>query len=155
MKCPRHKWLNCCFIGLWDYALCALWHYGIGGVTGSISAIRKVLARVVSFTIEIYRHCQPFFNLYARNISNFKIIVYSDRENGCRHSFPTALRISISFHIEWDMIVVTVFLSIMVTVFHWILNQMEFHLVQNRKEKCHHDHIPFNVKGIGSIVFSV
>ena len=33
---------------------------------------------------------------------------------------------SISFHIEWDMIVVTVFLS--------ILNQTEFHLVQNRKE---------------------
>ena len=23
------------------------------------------------------------------------------------------------------------------------------------KENCHHDHIPFNVKGIGSIVFSV
>ena len=35
------------------------------------------------------------------------------------------------------------------------LNQMEFHLVQNRKENCNHDHIPFNVKGIGSIVFSV
>ena len=25
----------------------------------------------------------------------------------------------------------------------------------NRKENCHHDHNPFNVKGIGSIVFSV
>ena len=36
-----------------------------------------------------------------------------------------------------------------------ILNQMEFHLVQNRKENCHHDHIPFNVKGNGNIVFSV
>jgi len=36
--------------------------------------------------------------------------------------------ISISFHIEWDMIVVTVFLS--------ILNPMEFHLV----------HIPFGSK---------
>ena len=54
--------------------------------------------------------------------------------------------ISISFHIEWDMIVMTVFPS--------ILNQIEFHLVQNRKENCHHDHIPFNVKGIGSIFFS-
>ena len=32
---------------------------------------------------------------------------------------------------------------------------MEFHLVQNRKENCQHVHIPFNVKGIGSIVFSV
>ena len=55
--------------------------------------------------------------------------------------------ISNSFHIEWDMIKVTVFLS--------ILNQMEFHLVQNRKENCHLDRIPFNVKGIGCIVFSV
>ena len=52
-----------------------------------------------------------------------------------------------SFHSEWDMIVVTVFFS--------ILNQMDFHLVQNRKENCHHDHIPFNVKGNGNIVFSV
>ena len=31
----------------------------------------------------------------------------------------------------------------------------EFHLVQNWKENCHHDHIPFNVKGNGNIVFSV
>ena len=35
------------------------------------------------------------------------------------------------------------------------LNQMEFHLVQNREENCHHDHIPFNVKGNGIVVFSV
>ena len=26
---------------------------------------------------------------------------------------------------------------------------------ENRKEKCHHDHIPFTVKGNGIIVFSV
>ena len=45
------------------------------------------------------------------------------------------------------MIVGTVFLS--------ILNQMHFHLVQNRKENCHYDHILFNMKGIGNIVFSV
>ena len=44
------------------------------------------------------------------------------------------------------MIVVTVFLS--------ILNQMEFHLVQNQKEICHHDHIPFNVKGNRILEFS-
>ena len=36
-----------------------------------------------------------------------------------------------------------------------ILNQMEFYLVQNRKENCHYDHIPFNVKGNGNIVFSM
>ena len=41
------------------------------------------------------------------------------------------------------------------TVFLSILNKMNFHLVQNRKENCHHDHIPFNVKGNGNIVFSV
>ena len=34
-------------------------------------------------------------------------------------------------------------------------NQMEFHLVQNRKENCHHDRIPLNVKGKGKIVSSV
>ena len=44
---------------------------------------------------------------------------------------------------------------ILVTVFLSILNEMEFHLVQNRKENCHHDHIPFNVKGNGNTVFSV
>ena len=26
---------------------------------------------------------------------------------------------------------------------------------ENRKENCHHDHIPFNLKGNGTIVFSV
>ena len=36
------------------------------------------------------------------------------------------------------MTVVIVFLS--------ILNQMEFHLVPNRKENCDHDHIAFNLK---------
>ena len=41
------------------------------------------------------------------------------------------------------MIVETVFLS--------ILKQMEFHLVQNWKENCHHDHIPFNLKGNGNL----
>ena len=42
----------------------------------------------------------------------------------------------------------------MVIVFLSILNQIEFHLVHNRKENCHHDHIPFNLKEIGSIGFS-
>ena len=55
--------------------------------------------------------------------------------------------ISISFHIEWDVIVVTVFLS--------ILNQMEFQLFQNWKKNCYHDHIYFDLKGNGNIVFSV
>ena len=29
------------------------------------------------------------------------------------------------------------------------------HLVQNRKENCLHDHIPFNLKGNGMLVFSM
>ena len=53
----------------------------------------------------------------------------------------------ISFQMEWDVTVVTVFLS--------ISNQMEFHLIQNWKENRHHDHIPFNLKGNVNIVFSV
>ena len=44
---------------------------------------------------------------------------------------------------------------IVVTVFLLILNQMEFHLVQNRNEYYHHGHIPFNVNGNGNIFFSV
>ena len=36
--------------------------------------------------------------------------------------------ISFSFHIEWNVIVATVFLS--------ILNQNKFHLVKNRQENC-------------------
>ena len=35
------------------------------------------------------------------------------------------------------------------------LNHIEFHLVQNRKENCHYDHILFNLKGNGNIIFSV
>ena len=53
--------------------------------------------------------------------------------------------ISISFHVEWDMILETVFLS--------ILNKMEFHLVKNKIKNCHQDHIPFNLKVIGNIVY--
>ena len=44
---------------------------------------------------------------------------------------------------------------IVVTVFLPILNQMEIHLVQNRKDNCHYDHIPFSVKGKENLVFSV
>ena len=40
-------------------------------------------------------------------------------------------------------------------VFLSILHQLEFYLVLNRKENCHHDHIPFNVKGNRIRVFSV
>ena len=48
--------------------------------------------------------------------------------------------ISISFHIEWDMIVVTVFEPNGISI--WFKNY-------------HHDHIPFIVKGNENIVFSV
>merc|ERR1719154_956877 len=43
----------------------------------------------------------------------------------------------------------------LITVFLLIVNQMDIHLVQNRRENCHHDHISFNVKGNRIRVFSV
>ena len=46
-------------------------------------------------------------------------------------------------------------LPIPFTVFLSILNEMDFHLVKNRKENCHHDQTPFNMKGNGILVFSV
>ena len=55
---------------------------------------------------------------------------------------------SISFQIEWDMIVVTVFLSILNT------NGIPFGS-ENRTENCHHDHIPFNLRGNGNSSLSV
>ena len=36
-----------------------------------------------------------------------------------------------------------------------ILNQMQFYLVQNRKKNCHHNPIPFNLKGNENRVFSL
>ena len=45
--------------------------------------------------------------------------------------------------IEWNMIVVTVLLS--------ILKQIEFHWVQNQKEDCYHNHIPLNLQGNGNL----
>ena len=68
------------------------------------------------------------------------------RDGDCR-ALSTEKTVSIFFHTEWDMIVMTVFLS--------ILNQMEFHLVRNLKENCHHDHIPFNEKENGNSFLSV
>ena len=35
-----------------------------------------------------------------------------------------------------------------VTIFHLIMNQMEFHMVHIQKENCHYGHIPFHSKGI-------
>ena len=43
----------------------------------------------------------------------------------------------------------------MVTILLSTLNQMEFHLVQIRKENCQNDCILFNLKGNGNLVFSV
>ena len=35
-------------------------------------------------------------------------------------------------------------------------NELEYHLVQNRTENCHHDHIiPFNLKGNGNLFLQV
>ena len=34
------------------------------------------------------------------------------------------------------------------------LGKINFHLVQNQKENCHHDHIPFNAKGNGNMLIN-
>ena len=62
--------------------------------------------------------------------------------NGLRIHFEVHWEnyISISFHSEWDMIVVTLF---------------EPNGNSSWFKNCHHDHIPFNVKGNRKIVFSV
>ena len=44
---------------------------------------------------------------------------------------------------------------IVVTVFFLITDQKEFHLVNNQREHCHYDHIPFNLKGISNLHLSV
>ena len=85
--------------------------------------------------------CCFFFVFFAQRSDTYK------KEQAISDLLHWENYVSNSFQIEWDMIVVTVFLS--------ILNQMEFHLVQNRTENCHHDDIPFIVKGNGTIVFSV
>ena len=57
------------------------------------------------------------------------------------------ISIYISFQIEWNMIVVADFL--------WILNQIEFQLVQDRKTNCHYYNILFNLKGNGNFVYLI
>ena len=52
--------------------------------------------------------------------------------------------ISISPHTEWNMTAATDPSP--------TLNQMEVYLVKNRKENCHHHHIPLHVKGNRNIV---
>ena len=56
------------------------------------------------------------------------------------NSLHTEKYISGSFQIKRNMIVARIILLIM--------NPSDVHLVHNYKEICHHDHIPFNMKGI-------
>ena len=52
--------------------------------------------------------------------------------------------ISDYLQIEWNMIVVTIFLMLM--------NQTEFYLVHNQQENYHYDNIPFTSKGIRTLI---
>ena len=135
----------------------------------------------LSSQINPHKYCSLFLSKYLLYMYRFTKItitslIQSFFYNICVRAYWENY-ISISFHIEWDMIVVTVFLSILnqmefhlVKLYfqflsHWMgydrgdsfpfdfLNQMEFHLVQNQKKNCHHDHIPFNLKGTGNIIF--
>ena len=74
-------------------------------------------------------------NIFAPMTGNSTVPKRRRHKNGT--TMPLQNYINESFQIERKMIVVTVFFL--------ILNQMEILLVQNRKENCHHDHIPFNV----------
>ena len=60
----------------------------------------------------------------------------------------TLTKISISFQIKWNMIVVMVVLLS-------ILNQIHFHLVQNWKENYHNDLISFNLRGNGDLFLHI
>ena len=84
---------------------------------------------------KIILNCQLIKWLENSNLSIIKENAHSEKY------------ISFSFQIEWNLIVVTVFL--------FIISQMEFHLVQNRKLNRHFDHIPFNLKGKKILFFYV
>ena len=73
------------------------------------------------------------------------ILLSSQQQQKNTSTYCTALtkEISISFPIEWNLIVVT--------VFHLIMNQTELHMDQNQKENCQYHHIPFILKGLKKI----
>ena len=145
--------------GIWSW-----WHFSFRFWTkwNSIwfKIERKTVTMIISHSIweEMeyeFSQCAYLIRKHTTNIFNTFRRIYDDRlhtsrlfikTRSCREPIWENL-ISISFQIEWDMIVVTVFLS--------ILNQLDFHLVQNIKENCHHDYILFNMKGNGNIIFSV
>ena len=104
----------------------------------------------INSNVQCTGHNQTTNSCHYDIISTFKIKFVSAKTHetpSMKHETLMKNSYSISIPIEWDMIVVTVFLS--------ILNHMEFHLVKYRKENRHHDHIPFNVKGKENIVFSM
>ena len=126
---------------------CSLFLYECGQINSPACRKWQILLRKLrkkkQFEI-LSRHGRTFF-FPVQLIDTF----FPPRNDWYSEAFSTHREnyVSISFHVEWDMIVVTVFLS--------ILNQMEFLLYQNRKKNCHHDHIPFNLKGNEILIFSV
>ena len=85
------------------------------------------------------KHSSGILKKYPSVVIKFKLLSNNDRIKLHWENHTSILP-----HIERDMIAVTGLPS--------ILNQKEFQFVQNRKENCHHDHIPFNLKEDGNIV---
>ena len=130
--------------------------FGVGkSVSESLFSEKSLLSEMKASNCWKHFFIAKLENFFVAELENTAINTKwreKKTSNWKRHSFCTQMPcwenyVSIYFQIEWDMIEVTVFLR--------ILNQMEFNLVQNRKENCHHDHIPFNLKGNANIVFSV
>ena len=101
------------------------------------------LSRILSFNncinlIFLHRSTMTVFHHNCRQLAVYKtlhwMIFYCYSVSHWENS------ISICFHSEWDMIVVTVFEPNGNSI--WFKN-------------CHRDHIPFTVKGKGNIVFSL
>ena len=135
----------CCGQPQWTSQVWSTWKIGVCNST----YLHSIEIKYRILKISIFLWCLYLLS-HSKHRSIWKLVCHIRSykyHTSLYHGLHWENYISISFHIEWDMIVVTVFLS--------ILNRMDFHLDQNRKETCRHDHIPFNMKGNGNIVFSV
>ena len=97
---------------------------------------------MASSSLWVIKHTSGILKKYPSVVSKFKLLSNNDRIKLHWENHTSILP-----HIERDMIAVTGLPS--------ILNQKEFQFVQNRKENCHHDHIPLNLKEDGNIVLWV
>ena len=77
-------------------------------------------------------------------MSNVGVMCYIINQSSAKNTYRTRF----SIQIWWNMIVIKVFLS-------WILTKRNSIWLHNQKEKCYLGHIPFNLKGNGNQVLCV